>query len=77
MPATTGDYKLTGGTPLDVRERKADYVSKDAEGNALTTLVSADANPSVLGADGVDFSARLKEELELSQPLLEEIQMVG
>ena len=56
MPATTGDYKLTGGTPLDVRERKADYVSKDAEGNAITTLVSADANPSVLGADGVDFS---------------------
>ena len=56
MPATTGDYKLTGGTPLDVRERKADYVSKDAEGNALTTLVSADANPSVLGADGVDFA---------------------
>ena len=56
MPATTGDYKLTGGTPLDVRERRADYVSKDAEGSALTTLISADAHPSVLGADGVDFA---------------------
>ena len=49
MPATTGDYKLTGGTPLDVRERRADYVPKDAEGSALTTLISADAHPSVLG----------------------------
>ena len=56
MPATTGDYKLTGGTPDEVRTRQADYVSKDAEGSALTTLISADAHPSVLGADGVDFA---------------------
>ena len=63
MPATTGDYKLTGGSPLDVRERKADYVSttnpdppKSKNVTQLTTLISADANPSVIGADGVDFA---------------------
>ena len=63
MPATTGDYKLTGGSPQDVRDRKADYVSTtnpDPPGSKnvtqLTTLISADAHPSVIGADGVDFA---------------------